>query len=177
MGIRNIGKMQDGQIDVYEYGDSPLKVAVERTEAMEKRGKKKSNVYFAFDNPKLRMNTSGAFEVSIYPHKPFDFEQRDIKYVYFICFNGETFQCEVIYKNKLWITFIHRKTTPIKQGEKGMIYKEEVEPGRNYSRNLLKPANGLQKRLAMFFVREKVFYQDNEVGESIHHYLSWCSQL
>ena len=177
MGIRNIGKMQDGQIDIYEYGDSGLKVAVERTEALEKRAKKKSNVYFAFSNPKLRMNTSGAFEVSIYPHRPMKFGKTDIKYIYFISFNGETFQCEIVYKEKLWFTFIHRKTTPIKEGEQGLIYQEEIRPERNYSRNIMKPANALQKRIALFFVREKVFYQDNEVGESIHHYLNWCSQL
>lgn len=177
MGIKNFAKMEDGQIDVYEYGESSLKVAVERTEALEKRTKKKSNVYFAFDNPKLKMNTSGAWELAIYPHCPFKYTPKEIKYIYFISFNNELFQCEIIKHEKMWITFIHRKTTPIKEGETNLIYQEEISPLRNYSRDITRAVTPMQKFIAKFFATEKVFYQDNEVGESIHHYLNWCATL
>lgn len=177
MGIRNFAKMQDGTIDIYEYGESGLQVAVERAESMEKRAKKPSNIYFAFDNPKLKMNTSGAWEVAIYPHCPFKYVPKEIKYIYFISFNEEVFQCEIVHHDKMWVTFIHRKTTPIKDDGKSIIYQEEQSPKRNYSRSILHPVTRMQKVVASFFAKEKVFYQDNEVGESINHYLNWCRSI
>lgn len=177
MGIKNVPKMKNGQMDIYTFGESKLKVIIERTDAMTKTGNKASNIYFAFDNPKLKMITEGSFEVSIYPHLPFKYRPCEIKYIYFIKFNNECFQCEIIHHEKDWITYIHRKTTPIKEGEKGMIYQEDWRPEANYSRRLLHPASPLQNAIAKFFAKEKVFYQDNDVGESISHYLNWQAQL
>lgn len=174
MGIRNFARMESGQIDIYEYGDNKqLKVCIERTDAMKKKGSKASNVFFAFDNPKLKMITEGSFEIAIYPHMPFQYIPKEIKYIYFIKFNYETFQCEIIHHEGNWITFIHRKTTPIKENEHNLIYQEEYDPRPNYARRILHPTNRLQNAIAKFFAKEKVFYQDNEVGESISHYLNW----
>ena len=177
MGIKNVPKMKNGQMDIYTFGESTLKVIIERTDPMTKTGNKASNVYFAFDNPKLKMITEGAFEVSIYPHLPFKYLPKEIKYIYFIRFNNECFQCEIIKHERLWITYIHRKTTPIKEDERNVVYQEEWDARPNYARRLLHPCNRIQKVIARFFAREKVFYQDNDVGESISHYLDWQEQL
>ena len=45
--------------DVYKYGDSGLSVAVEYCESTQKFGGKKSDVFFAFDNDRLKMVTTG----------------------------------------------------------------------------------------------------------------------
>lgn len=177
MGLKNVAKMQDGTIDIYEYGSSGLKVAVERTDAMEKRTKKESNIYFAFNNPKLKMNTSGAWEVAIYPHLPFKYRPKEVKTQFFISFNEEIFHGEIIRHDGIWICYIHRKTTPIDDEGKYMVFQEQTDPRRNYARNILRPTTRIAKAIAGFFAREKVFYQDNEVGESINHYLNWCAQL
>lgn len=177
MGLRRVPKMEDGAIDVYQYGDSLLKVVVERTDALEKRTKKASNVYFAFDNPKLKMNTSGDWEVAIYPHLPFKYAPKEIKYQFFISFNNEVFHGEIIHHEKYWICYIHRKTTPIRDEGKYIVYQEDVSPKRNYSRNIMRPVTPMQKLIYSFFAKEKVFYQDNECGESVNHYLNWASDL
>lgn len=177
MGLTKFKEMEAGTIDVYRYGSSGLKVAVEHTGTAKKRGGKKSDVYFAFNNPKLKMITEGEMALGLYPHAPFKWLPKDIRFVYFIVFDGEIFQCEIIHHERQWITYIHEKTTPIKDPDKALIYSEEISPRKNYARRILHPANELQNAIARFFATEKVFYQDNRVGEQINQYLLWQDTL
>ena len=119
MGLTNIKSMKPGQIDVYKYGDSGLQVAVEYTAETKS---KESNVYFAFNNPRLQMITGGKWEIDIYPHSPCKFREKDIKFSYFIDFSDSLLQCDIVYKEGKYFTFIHPKTTPIKNKEKQLIY-------------------------------------------------------
>ena len=70
MGLKHVKEMEVGSIDVYTYGDSELTVAVEFTGS--RHSSKASDVYFAFDNPRLNMITGseGSWEMAIYPHCP-----------------------------------------------------------------------------------------------------------
>ena len=177
MGLSNIKKMERGKIDVYSYGDSGLTVAVEYSDFPTKE--KKSNMYFAFNNPKLEMIRSGAWEMDIYPHLPIKYKPKDIIYTYFIVFDNETLQCEIINvtdenKNDLVFTYIHRKTTPIKEDGYSLVYSQESSPLPNHRRKLTKPTTDIEKNIVSFFVRDKVFYQDNEIGEVVRNYLEWC---
>ena len=72
MGLKHVKDMKQGDIDIYEYGDSGLKVAVEYCDAPNKDGKP-SDIYFAFDNAqsRLAMITGGAWEMNVYPHCPY----------------------------------------------------------------------------------------------------------
>ena len=101
MGLTKMRDQKIGTIDVYEYGQTGLKVAVEYSDMQQTV--KKSNVYFAFNNPRLNMIKNGAWEIDIYPHYPRDVYAginpfTDIKYTFFIEFEGSILQCEVIYK-------------------------------------------------------------------------------
>ena len=100
--------------------------------------------------------------------------RRRIKYIFFILYEGETLQGEVIWKNKALFTFIHRKTTPIKDENRNIVFSPEYNPRPWYVRRLTKIQNPIQKVIASQFATEKVYYQDNEVGESVRHYLDWC---
>lgn len=179
MGLDNAKKMKKGTIDVYEYGDSGLKVAVEYSDFPAK--KKKSDVYFAFNNPRLKMITGneGAtdWEMNIYPHCPVDsIRPKDIQFTYFIVFDREILQCEIVEKDDKAFTYIHRKTTPLKDdlNEESVIYQDEFDPRPNYARNLLKPTNEVQRLIRDFFLADKVFYQDNQTGETVRNYLMKC---
>ena len=174
MGLRHIKDMNVGDIDIYTYGDSDLKVAVEYCKP-NKQGKE-SDTYFAFDNPKLNMITGGAWEVNIYPHCPIKYVPKDIKFTYFIIFDGEILQCEIIVKDNNNFTFIHRKSTPIKDEEKDLIYSTEYRPLPNWKRKINKPTTEIEKKIAMYFAKDKVFYQDNDVGEIVRNYLMWCGK-
>lgn len=174
MGLNHIKEMKQGSIDVYSYGDSKLKVAVEYT--ANTANNKKNNFYFAFNNPKLAMITGGAWELNIYPHIPIKYKPKDIEFIYFIVFNDETFQCEVVNKDPYYFTFIHLKTTPIKDTENDLIFTTDYVPKLNYNRNILKPFNELQQNLKWFYVTDRVYYQNNSVGDAINNYLKLCKQ-
>lgn len=172
MGLNHIKDMKPGDIDLYRYGDSNLTVAVEYT-ATNKNGKD-SDLYFAFDNPKLSMITGGAWEIEIYPHCPVKYKPKDILFIYFIEFSGDLLQCEVVLNKGMSFTFIHRKTTPIQYPDKDLIYSPEYSPLPNRKRKITNPQSKMEKRIAQYYIEDKVFYQDNEVGEIVRNYLLWC---
>ena len=177
MGLTNIKKMERGKIDVYRYGDSGLTVAVEFSDFPTKE--KKSNIYFAFNNPKLEMIRSGAWEMDIYPHLPIKYKPKNIIYKYYIEFDGERLQCNIINikdenNNDLLFTFIHRKTTEIVEDGYSLVYSDKSSPLPTHRKKITKPTTELEKKIASFFVRDKVFYQDNQVGEIIRNYIAWC---
>lgn len=178
MGLKNLRAMKQGDIDLYKMGkDGRMKIVVYMTDSITKKGKP-SDVYFCFDNPALQMVTGeNVWELAIYPHCPTKYKPMDIKFFYFIVFDGETLQCEIIEKDSEWFTFIHRKTTPIKDEDEAIVFKQEHDYRGNIRRRLTKPNDKLGKFIASFYAEDKVFYQDNEVGDLVNQYLAWSSQV
>ena len=174
MGLTNILSMKQGTIDVYTYGETKLKVAVEYADSKKKF--KKNNFYFAFNNPKLKMITGGAWELNIYPHAPVKWLPKNIMFTYFIDFNDSIFQCEIINKDANVFTYIHEKTTPIKNPDKDIIYTLDYNPKINYNINILKPLNDYQNKITWFFTHDRVYYQNNNVGDAINNYLKICKR-
>ena len=175
MGLTNIKNMKPGDIDVYQYGESELRVAVEYADNADSKNKE-SNVLFAFNNPKLSMITHGAWEIDIYPHLPMKYNTLDIMFTYFIIWNDEMLQCEIIHKNDCVFTYIHRKTTEIKDPEHDIVYTTEFSPRPNYYRNIKRSIDTLSRKINTFFSKYKIFYQDNEVGEIVRNYCIWCDK-
>lgn len=172
MGLKHIQKMEQGTIDVYTYGNSQLTVAVEYCSPT--TNTKESNFYFAFDNPKLNMITSGSWELDIYPHLPVKYTPKDILLIYFIVFDTQTFQCEIIDVEGEMFTYIHEKTTPIKDDDNDLIYTLEFSHKMNYNRSIYKPTNQLGQKILFFYQNDKVFFQNNDVGDTITNYLKVC---
>ena len=176
MGLTNVREMKQGSIDIYEYGEtSELRVAVEYTKP--NKQSKKSDKYFAFDNPKLRMITKGAWELDMFPHLPMKYTPKDIELIYFIEFEDRLFQAEIIVKNDNMFTFIHEKTTPIQDTNTDLVYTLEHSPKPNYARSIYKPQNKIGKVIRDFYVMDKVFYQDNSVGNAIQNYLDLAKRI
>lgn len=175
MGLRHARDMKPGTIDVYKYGSSDLIVAVERTKTSRKDGEQVDS-YFAFDNQKLEMITGGEWEIDIYPHCPVKYLPKEVLFTYFIVFDYNTLQCEIVLHDDLYFTFIHRKTTPLKDMENDLIYTPDYSPRPNYARKITKPRTELEKRIAEFYLKDKIFYADNEVGEVVRNYLIWCGK-
>lgn len=184
MGLTGVKKMEPGTIDVYKYGDSGLRVAVEYTEPTT-GSTGKGNVLFAFDNPKLQMITKGTWEIDIYPHLPFRYKKEDVIFTYFISFDGEILQCEIITGGEDFetgkrvnalITYIHMKTGEIKAPDKDIVFSPEISPLRNHYTKITKPIDKLSDKIAECFRKDKVFYQSNEVGEIVRNYLKYCTK-
>lgn len=182
MGLKNVKTMEQGTIDVYRYGDSGLKVAVEYTSPTT-GATGKGNVLFAFNNPKLQMITHGDWEIDIYPHLPYRYKSEDIIYTYFVEFDGEKLQCEIIRGGEdedgkridAMITYIHQKTSEWKHPDKDVIFSPEISPLRNRYTRITNPIDRRTQKILECFKRDKVFYQNNEVGEIMNNYLKWCN--
>lgn len=170
MGLSNIRKQKKGTIDIYSYGDSDLKVAVEYSDFAGK--KKKSNKYFAFNNPKLEMITNGGWEIDIYPHLPVKYKPKDIIYIFYVVFDNEIIQGEIIIINNSPFIYFHRKTTPIKEDNIRLVYQTSTSYKKNYRTSFNQSYTKADSIIKELFYREKVFYQDNEVGEIIKNYIN-----
>ena len=175
MGLGHIEEMESGKIDLYSYGESKLKVAVERTKNHNIEGRK-SEIYFAFNNPNLEMITGGAWELDLHPHCPKDFTNEDIVFKFFLCFNDQILQAEVIELEDCNFIYFHRKTTPIKHLDEDLILTEEYNPQPNYVRNVMKSTHEVCKRIMMYFRNERVYFQDNDVGEIVRNYMIFCGK-
>lgn len=174
MGLKHVEKMKPGELQVYKFGENgSLKVCVHSAEA-KINDKKDPDPFFCFDNPKLKMITEGAYEISIYPHCPVKYILKDVIYTYFIEFNDEILQCEIVSKNDEAFTFIHRKTTLYQERENDIIFCPKYDYRNLRRRNIKKPIDGIGEKILYFYNADKVFYQDNEVGELVNHYLEWC---
>lgn len=174
MGLKHVGDMKPGTIEVIKFGKKgKLKVAVERCRPTNEKSKK-SNVYFAFDNPALEMIKGGAWEIEIHPHLTMEYTRKDIMFTYFIDFDDQLLQAEIVSVNNCNFTYIHRKTSPIKNPDRDVIFSFQHDPRPNWIRNIRKPNSEIARKIAYFFRAEKVFYQDNEVGEVMRNYLIAC---
>ena len=173
MGLSHVKEQEPGTVDVYHYGSSGLEVIAEYCSPTAKRGGKKSDVYFAFDNPELQMITQGAWEIAIYPHKPCKFAPKDIDCLFFIEFENDMLQCECVSMDTGPFIFIHRKTTPIKKPDEDIVYTTRPSEKWNYRMCLTKQTDKFSHTIMNFFRENRVFYADNEVGEIVRNYLIW----
>lgn len=169
MGLKHVRSMKQGDIDVYTYGENGCKVAVEYIG--ESKFLKRSNKYFAFDNPKLNMIKSGAYELDIHPHLTRRYKHSDVMFMYFIIYEEFTLQCEVVQCDNEVFTFVHEKTTEIKNPDSDLIYTTEITSKPNYRVGLLKPRDKIGERVAYFYKHNLVFYQNNEIGEILTNYV------
>lgn len=175
MGLKHITEMSQGDIDVYTYGSSELRVAVEYCKPFEKG--KESDKYFTFNNPSLQMITGGAWEIDMYPHLPVKYRREDVIFNFYINFDDALLDCEVIALKDCSFIYIHEKTTDIKDPDTALIFSDEYSPLPNHVRNIRKPPNKLVRSIADYFKNDKVYYQDNEVGEVVRNYLMYCRDL
>lgn len=177
MGLNNVQAMKQGSIDVYHYGESPLTVAVEYCKSNNTDKDSEQNKYFAFDNPKLEMITGGTWEMSLYPHLPHKYKPNQVLLEYFIEFNENIYHAEIIDVDGVVFTYIHDKTTPIKKPSEQIIYSLEYHAEINYNRSIFRPMSRIQEKILWFFKNDKVFYQNNTVGDAVSNYLKIAKRV
>ena len=178
MGLVNFKKQAVGTIDTYSYGDSDLKVALFLTDSAPKKTKK-SNVYFAFNNPKLNMITGGdsIWQLGVYPHAPCKFNHReDVILRYYIEFDSEEYECEVVSKGEYYFTFIHPFTANHQPYD--VIFSSEGDHNmyRQYSLLRSNLSSEYMNYILSFYKAKQVCYSDNTTGNVIESYLEWCKK-
>lgn len=174
MGLTNVLKMKKGSIDVYNYGNSGLKVAVEYPDITQKGiFKKKSDVFFAFNDPRLsQIRSGGEWELDIYPSCPRKYTPKEVQFIFFIEFNQQTFQCELVCGNTDVFVFIHPKTTEIKDRKKEIIYTTRfANPLPNIRKTFLHPMDIIDDKIKDLWLQGKFFYSDASTGDAVKHFL------
>lgn len=174
MGLKNVKKQEQGTIDIYKYGESSLTVAVEYSAGVGKKGKP-SDVYFAFDNPKLKMITTGAWELNVYPRSPYKIRPKDIVFHYYINFDLEWLQADIVAVNGDYFTHIHPCREP-KEKRSEVIFSPEFSSNPRHFRLLTHARTNLHRKILEFYHNDKIFYSDNDTGEIVRNYLIWCGR-
>lgn len=169
MGLTNVGVMEQGTIDIYRFGEHGATVAVEYCSTIVKQ--KASNKYFCFDNQNLQMITGGKWELAVYPHLPCKYKPKDVLFVFYIKFNDAILQGNIIQVGNENFCYIHQKTTPIKDEDNSLIYSLEMNGKPNYKRKLISNASYVESQVSRYFATDKVFFQNNEIGEIVRNYL------
>ena len=168
MGVYYKAKfMKPGDTYVFKVGTSETTIALEFTS---NAGEKPSDVYFNFETSSAEMIKNGAWEIGKYPRLPSEhkFKPKDIVFKYFILVYDEILQANIIRDNAKFYTYIHRKTTDLKDIEHDIIYSFDESPLYNWRCDILRPFDDIGKRIAFFFKAHLVFYQSNEVGELVN---------
>lgn len=173
MGLRNVKNMKPGDLEVYRFADERLTVAVQFSDVLTKKGQP-NDYYFAFDNPALKMITTGEWQIPAYPHAPAKIRPKDIIFTFFVDFDNELIQGDVIQQGTDRYIYFHQKTTPVKYPEKDLIYSTEPSPKINRRVKISMPMTEGERRIWNMIRLGRAFYQDNEVGETIRNYLLFC---
>lgn len=171
MGLKHVRDQRQGTIDVYTFTDE-LKVAVEFCEDTSQS--KASNKYFAFDNPAVKMITTGTWQTDIYPHLPIKYNRDLIQMLYFINYQNVILQCEIMTDEQSIFTFIHEKTGPVKN-ETDILFQSDVDNNPYHYTDMTRPVNTITRKIWDIFNRYPVFYQSNDIGEIMRNYLISCS--
>ena len=175
MGLTNVLSQKQGSIDLYSYSDGKLRVAVEYTAST--ASTKTNNFIFGFENPRLETIKNGAWELSLYPHCPCKFDRKNILYIFLIKWKKAIYQCEIVGINDNYFIFCHIKTTPIKDDKITLVY-DIIPTGKiNYSTNIFLPRNSVEQSIKNLIVSEKIFFQNNVVGDYITSYFNYCKGL
>lgn len=175
MGLTKVRKMKPGDIDLYTYGESGLRVAVEYTEP--NVNGKPSDVYFAFDNPKLQMITGGKWEMAVYPHLPVKYKPKNVVFEFFIEYQNEWLHCDVVSINGNHFIYVYpKKEKAIKNIDTDYVFTTQYSERPNIHRNILKPIDKAGQKIYNLFKADKVFYQSNPLGEIMRAYVQWCSK-
>ncbi len=170
MGITKIHSMKQGTIDVYQIGQSQTKIAVEYCATS--GNAKKVSKYFAFDNPELRMISTGAWEIALYRHAPEQLSDAQIIFIFYIIFDSQTIQGNIYMYKGYPIIFYHPKTTPIQDPERCVIYREDTLDGNPLHQIQLRNCPTKPQQLIFELIRQqKTFYADNECGEVVANWL------
>lgn len=173
MGLTHVKEQKPGTVDIYHYGESDLTVAVEYTGSSAKRGGKLSDVYFSFDNPELKMITTGEWEIAIYPHLPVKYRPKDVVCNFFVEFEEELIHGEVVSLDTGAFIFFHPKTTPIKEETQDIVYTTKASEKWNYRMCLTKHRDKLSLFILQCLRENRIFYQSNEIGEIFRNYIMW----
>lgn len=174
-GIDGVDKMKQGEIRVYTYPNSKMKLAIEYC-AQSLITKEVNDSFFAFENAQLSVLTEGSWEMASYPHAPYKILESDIKYRFYVMFGGQLLQGQIIHpsttnhKNDLFIFFC-RQTKDIDIDDKTVLYSSKPTLSICHVRFLKDQPTEIHRMIANLILKNHMYFSDNEVGEICRNWL------
>lgn len=170
MGLQDVDKMEQGEIRVYTYNNSDLRVAVEYCATVEAT-KKTASKYFAFENAQLAMITSGAWEIKQYAHAPYPLHEEDVFKRFYVDFGGQLICGEIILRSPDLFIFFRRQTKDIEIDELTPYYSAKFTTSRCHVRFLKDCPTELHKLIKDLIIKNSMCFASNEIGEIIRNWL------
>lgn len=166
MGI-NIHKIKQGEIKKIIFKDNEFvnTVAVEYCEDNENKEIKK---LFNFNNNKLKMITSGEWEIENYPHAPCKFDRKDYLFTFFIKFDIYDIQVNFVKINGNEFVFVHRHNLSLNEND--FIFCEDYPHAKRHLHGFPKQ-NKIVRFFVQFWLNGKIYYSDNEIGDALKNFL------
>lgn len=180
MGLtKSLRDMEQGDIVTVKYHSDPKvnQLAVEYVPTIDRKVcKKKSDVYFDFENNGMgKMITTGQFMMAMYPHLPTKYVPNEVLFTYYIAHDDRLYQCDIVEldEDSSRFTYIYELDEAIDDDD-SLIFSDTNNVKSNWRKSITKPFDNLGKKIYDFYQKDKVYYQDNMVGESINNYLKFC---
>lgn len=175
MGLKNIEQIPQGEIAVYTYGDSRLTVAVEYCDPVNAT-KEASSKYFAFDNPQLKMITSGEWEFQIYPRAPYKIFKDDILLTFYIQFGENLLACDIVHPTDKKhaedvFIFVHMQTKDIEISNQDILFVEKFSSCLMHTQSIQCQVTNAHKLIYSLIRRKSVCFASNDVGEIFRNWL------
>ncbi len=171
MGVSDIQNMEPGTIAFYQ-DDEKKRPSIAIEYCAESANTKKISKYFNFDNPQLKMITSGAWEIASYRHAPDNLTDFDILISFFVLFAGNVVQGDIYNYKNYPVIFFHKKSTDLKDYDNDIVYIEEHTDGNPL--HMVTLAGGVtkaQRLIESLIKNNRTFYQDNNIGEIVNNWL------
>ena len=178
MKLTHIKQQKIGTIDVYRTdrklpSNFKTLIAVEYCDIA--KATSKSAFYFDWDSKTVQMITKGYWELALYAVLPFKYSDLygHMLHRFFIVYHDEMLTAELYnYKNSLFI-YIQRKTSELHIENDKICFSLDVHPEINFFTKILHPERNipLLKIIAQCFINNKVFYQNDEIGEICRSYI------
>lgn len=170
MGLTEVDRQEQGTIDVYTYNNKELTVAVEYCDPV-KATQKVGSKYFAFENSRLNMITSGQWELDIYPRAPYKITEDMIRKSFYVEFNGQLVKGDIISNSPDIFIFFHFQTKDIKIEPKEVLYTSEFTTSQLHCRFLKDCPTPLHKLIKDLIMKKAVCFSTNECAEVIRNWL------
>lgn len=171
MGIGKVSDIQQGDLKLFEYGDSGLTLALEYTDSQGKTGK--VGKYFAFDNPQLKMITQGQWEIKNYPHAPFKIKNENIIYRAYVFFDQEVISVNLVHmENSVFIFFTPQTKIEKLKTKDRIVYTFETHTNPLHVQTINECPTNVHKMIRELILNNRVYYSDNSTGELVRNWLN-----
>lgn len=170
MGLGDVSQLKQGELKVYNFGHSDLRVALEYCDPV-KATEKVANKLFAFDNPQLEMVKNGKWEIKNYTRAPYPIHDSDIIKDFYVLFNEQMIRGRIVQNKTDIFIFFHRQTKDVKIDELTPFYSDDFSSSVCHVRYVNDCPTELHKLIFTLIKKNSMCFADNEVGEVIRNWL------